>query len=426
MKVLVIGGGGREHALAWRLKQSPRVNEVFVAPGNAGTALEKGLKNIPITAISDLIDFVKNELVEITIVGPEAPLAEGIVDAFRLAGLKIFGPTKQAIQLESSKDYSKSFMLRHGIPTAAYAAFCDPVKAHKYLDKIGAPIVIKADGLAAGKGVKVAMTLSEAHETVDAMLVSNSMGGAGEKILIEEFLEGEEVSFIVMADGKNVLPLATSQDYKRLGEGNQGPNTGGMGAYSPASIVTPELHERIITEVIDPVIKGMAEEGQPYTGFLYAGLMIGEGGSINVLEYNCRMGDPETQSIMLRLKSDLSVLVENAIDGTLNNVDAEWDCRAALGVVIATCGYPEMPRKGDVIHGLSEFIFKDDLGKDFHVFQAGTKMGGKDGKEIVTAGGRVLCVAALGDDVKNARYRAYEIANQIYFDGCQMRADIGL
>ena len=426
MKVLVIGGGGREHALAWRLKQSPRVNKVFVAPGNAGTAFEEGLKNIPMTAISDLINFVKNELVEITIVGPEAPLAEGIVDAFRLAGLKIFGPTKQAIQLESSKDYSKSFMLRHGIPTAAYAAFCDPVRAHKYLDKIGAPIVIKADGLAAGKGVKVAMTLSEAHEAVDAMLVSNSMGGAGEKILIEEFLEGEEVSFIVMADGKNVLPLATSQDYKRLGEGNQGPNTGGMGAYSPASIVTPELHERIITEVIDPVIKGMAEEGQPYTGFLYAGLMIGKGGSINVLEYNCRMGDPETQSIMLRLKSDLSVLVENAIDGTLNNVDAEWDCRAALGVVIATCGYPEMPRKGDVIHGLSEFIFKDDLGKDFHVFQAGTKMGGKDGKEIVTAGGRVLCVAALGNDVKNARYRAYEIANQIYFNGCQMRADIGL
>ena len=426
MKVLVIGGGGREHALAWRLKQSPRVNKVFVAPGNAGTAFEEGLKNIPMTAISDLINFVKNELVEITIVGPEAPLAEGIVDAFRLAGLKIFGPTKQAIQLEASKDYSKSFMLRHRIPTAAYAAFCDPVKAHKYLDKIGAPIVIKADGLAAGKGVTVAMTLSEAHETVDAMLVSNSMGGAGEKILIEEFLEGEEVSFIVMADGKNVLPLATSQDYKRLGDGNQGPNTGGMGAYSPASIVTPELHEKIITEVIDPVIKGMAEEGQPYTGFLYAGLMIGEGGSINVLEYNCRMGDPETQSIMLRLKSDLSVLIENAIDGTLNNVDAEWDCRAALGIVIATCGYPEMPRKGDVIHGLSEFIFKDDLGKDFHVFQAGTKMGGKDGKEIVTAGGRVLCVAALGDDVKNARYRAYEIANQIYFDGCQMRADIGL
>ena len=426
MKVLVIGGGGREHALAWKLKQSPRVNNVFVAPGNAGTAIEEGLKNIPITAISDLIDFVKNELVEITIVGPEAPLAEGIVDAFRLAGLKILGPTKQAIQLEASKDYSKSFMLRHSIPTAAYAAFCDPVKAHKYLDKIGAPIVIKADGLAAGKGVKVAMTLSEAHETVDAMLVSNSMGGAGQKILIEEFLEGEEVSFIVMADGKDVLPLATSQDYKRLGEGNHGPNTGGMGAYSPAPIVTPELHERIIKEVIDPVIKGMAAEGQPYTGFLYAGLMIGEGGNINVLEYNCRMGDPETQSIMLRLKSDLLTLVENAIDGTLNNVDAKWDCRAALGVVMAADGYPEMPRQGDVIHGLSELIFKGDLGKDFHVFQAGTKVGGKDGKEIVTAGGRVLCVTALGDDIKNARYRAYEISNQIYFDGFQMRVDIGL
>ena len=325
MRVLVIGGGGREHALAWKLKQSPRVNKVFVAPGNAGTALEEGLQNIPIASISDLIEFANNELVEVTIVGPEALLAEGIVDAFRLAGLKIFGPTKQAIQLEASKDYSKDFMRRHSIPTAAYATFCDPAKAHKYLDKIGAPIVIKADGLAAGKGVKVAMTLPEAHETVDAMLVSNSMGGAGEKILIEEFLEGEEVSFIVMADGNHVLPLATSQDYKRLEEGNQGPNTGGMGAYSPAPIVTPELHARIINEVIDPVIRGMAEEGQFYTGFLYAGLMIGKGESINVLEYNCRMGDPETQPIMLRLKSDLSVLVENAIDGTLNNVDAEWD-----------------------------------------------------------------------------------------------------
>jgi len=426
MRVLVIGGGGREHALAWKLKQSPRVNKVFVAPGNAGTALEEGLQNIPIASISDLIEFANNELVEVTIVGPEAPLAEGIVDAFRLAGLKIFGPTKQAIQLEASKDYSKAFMRRHSIPTAAYATFCDPAKAHKYLDKIGAPIVIKADGLAAGKGVKVAMTLPEAHETVDAMLVSNSMGGAGEKILIEEFLEGEEVSFIVMADGNHVLPLATSQDYKRLEEGNQGPNTGGMGAYSPAPIVTPELHARIINEVIDPVIRGMAEEGQFYTGFLYAGLMIGKGGSINVLEYNCRMGDPETQPIMLRLKSDLSVLVENAIDGTLNNVDAEWDHRAALGVVMAAYGYPEMPRKGDIIHGLSEFISKDKPGKDFHVFQAGTKMGGKDNKEIVTAGGRVLCVTALGDNVKDARHRAYEISDEINFDGRQMRLDIGL
>lgn len=426
MRVLVIGGGGREHALAWKLKQSPRVNKVFVAPGNAGTALEEGLQNIPIASISDLIEFANNELVEITIVGPEAPLAEGIVDAFRLAGLKIFGPTKQAIQLEASKDYSKAFMRRHSIPTAAYATFCDPAKAHKYLDKIGAPIVIKADGLAAGKGVKVAMTLPEAHETVDAMLVSNSMGGAGEKILIEEFLEGEEVSFIVMADGNHVLPLATSQDYKRLEEGNQGPNTGGMGAYSPAPIVTPELHARIINEVIDPVIRGMADEGQFYTGFLYAGLMIGKGGSINVLEYNCRMGDPETQPIMLRLKSDLSVLVENAIDGTLNNVNAEWDHRAALGVVMAAYGYPEMPRKGDIIHGLSELISKDKPGKDFHIFQAGTKMGGKDNKKIVTAGGRVLCVTALGDNVKDARYRAYEISDEINFDGRQMRLDIGL
>lgn len=426
MRVLVIGGGGREHALAWKLKQSPRVNKVFVAPGNAGTALEEGMQNIPIASISDLIEFANNELVEVTIVGPEAPLAEGIVDAFRLAGLKIFGPTKQAIQLEASKDYSKAFMRRHSIPTAAYATFCDPAKAHKYLDKIGAPIVIKADGLAAGKGVKVAMTLPEAHETVDAMLVSNSMGGAGEKILIEEFLEGEEVSFIVMADGNHVLPFATSQDYKRLEEGNQGPNTGGMGAYSPAPIVTPELHARIINEVIDPVIRGMADEGQFYTGFLYAGLMIGKGGSINVLEYNCRMGDPETQPIMLRLKSDLSVLVENAIDGTLNNVDAEWDHRAALGVVMAAYGYPEMPRKGDIIHGLSEFISKDKPGKDFHVFQAGTKMGGKDNKEIVTAGGRVLCVTALGDNVKDARHRAYEISDEINFDGRQMRLDIGL
>ena len=426
MRVLVIGSGGREHALAWKLKQSPRVDKVFVAPGNAGTALEMGLQNIPIVAISGLIEFVKNELVEITIVGPEAPLAEGIVDAFRLAGLRIFGPTKQAIQLEASKDYSKDFMRRHSIPTAAYATFCDSAKAHKYLDKIGAPIVIKADGLAAGKGVKVAMTLPEAHETVDAMLVSNSMGGAGDKILIEEFLEGEEVSFIVMADGTHVLPLATSQDYKRLEEGNQGPNTGGMGAYSPAPIVTPELHARIINEVIEPVIRGMAKEGQFYTGFLYAGLMIGKGGSINVLEYNCRMGDPETQPIMLRLKSDLAVLVENAIDGTLNNVSAEWDHRAALGVVMAAHGYPEMPRKGDIIHGLLRFLSKDKLGKDFHIFQAGTKMGGKDNKEIVTAGGRVLCVAALGENIKDARYRVYEISDEIDFDGRQMRFDIGL
>ena len=426
MKVLVIGGGGREHALAWKLKQSPRVDKVFVAPGNAGTALEKGLQNIPIYGISDLVDFASNELVGITIVGPEAPLAEGIVDTFRLAGLKIFGPTKQAIQLEASKDYSKAFMQRYSIPTATYATFCDPVKAHKYLDKIGAPIVIKADGLAAGKGVKVAMTLSEAHEAVDAMLVSNSMGGAGKKILIEEFLEGEEVSFIVMADGSHILPLATSQDYKRLKENDRGPNTGGMGAYSPAPIVTPELHTRIINEVIYPVLRGMAKEGQFYTGFLYAGLMISKSGDISVLEYNCRMGDPETQPIMLRLKSDLSVLIESAIDGTLNSVDVKWDHRAALGVVMAAYGYPGAPRKGDIILGLSELILNNKLGKDFHVFQAGTTMGGRDSKEIVTSGGRVLCVTALGEDIKDARHNAYKKAEEIDFDGCQMRSDIGL
>jgi len=425
MKLLVIGGGGREHALAWKLKQSPRVHKVFVAPGNAGTALEDGLENLPITTIPDLVEFAKNESIIFTVVGPEAPLAEGIVDAFRFVGLKIFGPTKQATQLEASKDYSKAFMRRHGIPTAAYATFNDPAEAHKYLNKKGAPIVIKADGLAAGKGVKVAMTLSSAHAAVDAMLIANSMGAAGARILIEEYLDGEEVSFIVMADGHHVLPLATSQDHKRLGDGDQGPNTGGMGAYSPASIITPELRTRIISEVIQPTMRGMAQEGQHYTGFLYAGLMIAQGGSINVLEYNCRMGDPETQPIMLRLKSDLSILVEHAIDGTLEKVEAEWDCRTALGVVMAAHGYPETPRRGDIIYGLSELISMETLGEDFHIFQAGTMMGGKDNKEIVTTGGRVLCVTALGDNVKIAQHRAYEIAYKIRFDGCQMRSDIG-
>tara|TARA_Y100001936_G_scaffold253619_1_gene319464 strand:+ start:2810 stop:4090 length:1281 start_codon:yes stop_codon:yes gene_type:complete len=426
MKVLVIGGGGREHALAWKLKQSPRVSKVYISPGNAGTALEEGIQNISVTAIPDLINFAKNELIGFTIVGPEAPLAEGIVDAFRLEGLKIFGPNQQAIQLEASKDYSKSFMRRHKIPTAEYEAFCDPVEAHKYLEKVGAPIVIKADGLAAGKGVKVVMTLPEAHAAVDSMLISNATGIANKKILIEEFLQGEEVSFIVMTDGKNILPLATSQDYKRLQEGNHGPNTGGMGAYSPAPIITPELHEKIINKAIDPVIKGMAEEGKPYTGFLYAGLMIGKSGTINILEYNCRMGDPETQSIMLRLRSDLSILVENAINETLDKVDADWDCRTALGVVMAACGYPEMPRKGDTIHGLLELMSSSKLEEDLHIFHAGTKMGGKDNKEIVTAGGRVLCVTALGDSIKNARQRVYNISERIYFDGKIMRSDIGL
>ena len=425
MKLLVIGGGGREHALAWKLKQSPRVHKVFVAPGNAGTAQEDGLENLPITTIPDLVEFAKNESIKFTVVGPEAPLAAGIVDTFRSLGLKIFGPTKQAAQLEASKDYSKVFMQRHGIPTAAHATFSGPAEAHKYLDKKGAPIVIKADGLAAGKGVEVAMTLSSAHDAVDAMLISNSMGKAGARILIEEFLEGEEVSFIVMADGHHVLPLATSQDHKRLGDGDKGPNTGGMGAYSPALIVTPELRTRIISEVINPVIRGMAQDGQHYTGFLYAGLMISQGGSINVLEYNCRMGDPETQPIMLRLKSDLSILVEHAMEGTFEEVEAEWDYRTALGVVMAAHGYPETPRRGDIIYGLSELISMEQLDKDFHVFHAGTMMGGKDNKEIVTTGGRVLCVTALGDNVKIAQHRAYEIANKIHFDGCQMRCDIG-
>ncbi len=425
MKLLVIGGGGREHALAWKLKQSPRIHKVFVAPGNAGTALEDGLENLPITTIPDLAEFAKNESIIFTVVGPEAPLAAGIVDTFRSVGLKIFGPTKQATQLEASKDYSKAFMQRHGIPTAAYASFADPAEAHKYLNKKGAPIVIKADGLAAGKGVKVAMTLSSAHAAVDSMLIDNSMGVAGARILIEEFLEGEEVSFIVMADGHHVLPLATSQDHKRLRDGDQGPNTGGMGAYSPASIITSELHTRIISEVIHPVMRGMAQEGQHYTGFLYAGLMIAQDGNINVLEYNCRMGDPEAQPIMLRLKSDLSILVEHAINGTLEKVEAEWDRRTALGVVMAAHGYPEMPRRGDIIYGLSELLSMKTLGEDFHIFQAGTMMGGKDDKEIVTIGGRVLCVTTLGDNVKIAQHRAYEIADKIRFDGCQMRCDIG-
>ena len=425
MKLLVIGGGGREHALAWKLKQSPRVHKVFVAPGNAGTALEDGLENLPITTIPDLVEFAKNEPIEFTVVGPEAQLAAGIVDAFHCIGLKIFGPTKQATQLEASKDYSKVLMRRYGVPTAAYATFSDPTEAHKYLDKKGVPIVIKADGLAAGKGVEVAMNLSSAHDAVDAMLISNSMGKAGARILIEEFLEGEEVSFIVMTDGHHVLPLATSQDHKRLGDGDQGPNTGGMGAYSPALIVTPELRTRIISEVIKPVIRGMAQDGQHYTGFLYAGLMISQGGSINVLEYNCRMGDPETQPIMMRLKSDLSILVEHAMEGTLEEVEAEWDYRTALGVVMAAHGYPETPRRGDRIYGLSELISMEQRDKDFHVFHAGTMMGGKDNKEIVTTGGRVLCVTALGDNVKIAQHRAYEIADKIQFDGCQMRCDIG-
>ena len=425
MKLLVIGSGGREHALAWKLRQSPRVFKVFVAPGNAGVAMEDGLENLPITDIPGLVEFAKKEGIAYTLVGPEGPLAAGIVDAFRAAGLKIFGPTKRASQLEASKDFSKAFMLRHGIPTAAYAAFSDPLEAHHYIDQVGAPIVIKADGLAAGKGVVVAMTMAEAHDAVDAMLVANKMGDAGARVVIEEFLEGEEASFIVMADGQNVLPLATSQDHKRLQDGDQGPNTGGMGAYSPAPVITPALHARIMHEVIQPVMKGMAQEGESYTGFLYAGLMISKDGSIKVLEFNCRMGDPETEPIMMRLKSDLLTLLEHGVNGTLNQVEAEWDRRVALGVVMAAHGYPATPRQGDVIKGLPRNEHSLAVVEDFYVFHAATQLGGKDGKEIVTSGGRVLCVTALGDSVKIAHRRAYEIAGQIHFEGRQMRYDIG-
>jgi len=416
MKLLVIGSGGREHALAWRLKQSPRVQKVFVAPGNGGTAREEGVENVAVSAIPDLIEFAKNEGVQLTVVGPEAPLAAGVVDAFRAAGLKIFGPTQAAAQLESSKDFAKQFMARHQIPTAAFATFTDAAAAHAYIQDKGAPIVVKADGLAAGKGVVVAQTAEEAHAAVEAMLSGNSMGEAGHRVVIEECLVGEEASFIVMVDGEHVLALATSQDHKRLLDGDEGPNTGGMGAYSPAPVVTPEVHAKVMREVIRPVVAGMQAEGTPFTGFLYAGLMIGPRGKLGVLEFNCRMGDPETQPIMMRLKSDLVTLLEAAIDGTLDRVDAEWDRRCALGVVMAAAGYPDSPRKGDAITGL------DAKGEDFHVFHAGSAI---EDDQVVTAGGRVLCVTALGDTVKIAQARAYEVAEGIDFAGRQMRRDIG-
>ncbi|MDD5180810.1 MAG: phosphoribosylamine--glycine ligase [Gallionellaceae bacterium] len=416
MKILVIGSGGREHALAWRLAQGAKVQKVYVAPGNAGTALEDGVENVAISAIPELIEFVRHEDIYLTVVGPEAPLAAGIVDAFRAAGLKIFGPTKAAAQLESSKDFAKAFMVRHNIPTAFYETFSDAAAAHAYVEKHGAPIVIKADGLAAGKGVVVAMSKQEAFDAIDMMLSDNKLGDAGARVVVEEFLAGEEASFIVMVDGKNVLPLATSQDHKRLLDGDHGPNTGGMGAYSPAPVVTPELHARILREVIQPVVRGMEKEGHTYTGFLYAGLMIDAQGNAKVLEFNCRMGDPETQPIMLRLKSDFAAMVEHAINGTLGKVEAEWDRRTALGVVLAAANYPDTPRKGDAITGLPEKL------EDVHVFHAGTAM---QDRKIVTNGGRVLCVTALGDMARMAQKRAYEIADTIHFDGCQMRRDIG-
>jgi len=416
MKILVVGNGGREHALAWRLAQGAKVQKVYVAPGNAGTALEEGVENIALTAIPDLIAFVKREDIYMTVVGPEAPLAAGIVDAFRAQGLKIFGPTQAAAQLESSKDFAKRFMTRHQIPTAFFETFSDITAARAYVEKHGAPIVVKADGLAAGKGVVVAMSKQEAFDAIDMMLSDNKLGDAGARVVIEEFLAGEEASFIVMADGKNVLAMATSQDHKRLLDGDNGPNTGGMGAYSPAPVVTPDIHARVLREVIQPVMRGMEAEGITYTGFLYAGLMISPDGGLKVLEFNCRMGDPETQPIMLRLKSDFAEIVEHAIAGTLNQIEAEWDRRTALGVVLAAANYPETPRKGDVISGLPKQL------EDAHVFHAGTIL--QNGK-IVTNGGRVLCVVALGDMVKVAQKRAYEFADALHFDGCQMRRDIG-
>jgi phosphoribosylamine---glycine ligase len=416
MNLLVIGGGGREHAIAWRLAQSPRVGRVYVAPGNAGTATEDGLFNVPITSVPELVKFARSEAIALTVVGPEAPLAEGVVDAFRAARLKIFGPTRRSAQLESSKDFAKSFMLKHGIHTARHQTFTDASAAHAYIDTQGAPIVVKADGLAAGKGVVVAASVEQAHCAVDAMLVGNSMGAAGARVVIEEFLDGEEASFIVMADGQHVLPLATSQDHKRLLDGDRGPNTGGMGAYSPAPVLTPALHAKAMREVIMPVVHGMAAGGEPYTGFLYAGLMVTRQGTLKVLEFNCRMGDPEAQPILMRLKSDLFGLVEHAVQGTLNRVEAQWDRRVALGVVLAAGGYPDSPHKGDEITGIPK------AEEDVHVFHAGTAL--SNGR-IVTSGGRVLCVTALGDTVRVAQRRAYETAEQIQFAGRQMRRDIG-
>ncbi|WP_341645725.1 phosphoribosylamine--glycine ligase [Thauera sp. SDU_THAU2] len=423
MKVLVIGSGGREHALAWKLAQSPKVTRVLVAPGNPGTAREPKVQNADVgaTAVAELVELARREQVAFTVVGPEAPLAAGVVDAFRAAGLAIFGPTKAAAQLESSKDFAKQFLVRHGIPTAKYQTFSDAAAAHAYIDAEGAPIVIKADGLAAGKGVVVAMSADEAHAAIDTMLLDNQLdvdyGEAGARVVIEEFMSGEEASFIVLADGRNALALATSQDHKRLKDGDEGPNTGGMGAYSPAPVVTPEVHARVMREIIDPTLAGMAADGLPYTGFLYAGLMIDDEGRPRVVEFNCRMGDPETQPIMMRLKTDLSDLVEAAIAGKLDQVEAEWDRRFALGVVLAAAGYPASPRKGDPISGLP-----GNGAEDTHVFHAGTAE--RDGT-VVTAGGRVLCVTALGDSVRTAQKNAYQVADGIAFDGRQYRRDIG-
>ena len=420
MKVLVIGGGGREHALAWKLAQSPKVQQVYVAPGNGGTARDKNLVNVPISDVAELRAWAQREQIALTVVGPEAPLAAGVVDEFRAHSLRIFGPTRAAAQLESSKAFSKAFMARHQIPTAAFETFSDPVAAHAYVERQGAPIVVKADGLAAGKGVVVAMTLAEAHEAIDFMLLDNTLGVAhnegGARVVIEEFLQGEEASFIVLCDGKNVTALATSQDHKRLLDGDQGPNTGGMGAYSPAPVVTAEVHARAMREVILPTVRGMEKDGIPYTGFLYAGLMIDAQGRPKTLEFNCRMGDPETQPIMMRLKSDLFDVMMAATSEGLDQIELEWDRRVALGVVLAAGGYPMQPRKGDAISGLPADS------PDGMVFHAGTA---EQGGQIVTSGGRVLCVTALADSVKQAQQKAYALAQGIAFEGLQYRRDIG-
>ncbi|HGF7230349.1 phosphoribosylamine--glycine ligase [Vibrio cholerae] len=419
MQVLIIGSGGREHALAWKVAQNPQVDTIYVAPGNAGTALEHKVQNvnIGITDISALVAFAQDKAIELTIVGPEAPLVIGVVDAFRAAGLPIFGPTQGAAQLEGSKAFTKDFLARHNIPTAAYANFTEIEPALAYVREKGAPIVVKADGLAAGKGVIVAMTLQEAEDAIQDMLAGNSFGSAGSRVVVEEFLDGEEASFIVMVDGENVLPMATSQDHKRVGDADTGPNTGGMGAYSPAPVVTQDVHDRVMREVIYPTVRGMAAEGNTYTGFLYAGLMIDSTGAPKVIEYNCRFGDPETQPIMMRLQSDLVELCQAAIAGKLDQVESKWDPRASIGVVLAAGGYPGDYAKGEVISGLPT---QESAGQK--VFHAGTET---QGDQVVTNGGRVLCATALGNTVLEAQQRAYQLADQIRWNGMFCRRDIG-
>ncbi|HDZ9155365.1 TPA: phosphoribosylamine--glycine ligase [Vibrio cholerae] len=419
MQVLIIGSGGREHALAWKVAQNPQVDTIYVAPGNAGTALEHKVQNvnIGITDIPALVAFAQDKAIELTIVGPEAPLVIGVVDAFRAAGLPIFGPTQSAAQLEGSKAFTKDFLARHNIPTAAYANFTEIEPALAYVREKGAPIVVKADGLAAGKGVIVAMTLQEAEDAIQDMLAGNAFGSAGSRVVVEEFLDGEEASFIVMVDGENVLPMATSQDHKRVGDADTGPNTGGMGAYSPAPVVTQDIHDRVMREVIYPTVRGMAAEGNTYTGFLYAGLMIDSTGAPKVIEYNCRFGDPETQPIMMRLQSDLVELCQAAIAGKLDQVESKWDPRASIGVVLAAGGYPGDYTKGEVISGLPT---QESAGQK--VFHAGTET---QGDQVVTNGGRVLCATALGNTVLEAQQRAYQLADQIHWNGMFCRRDIG-